>query len=264
MLKIRNLKVVYNDVFLVLKGVSIEVGDGSIVTLLGANGAGKTTTLRATLGVLPIEDGKIEEGVIEFLGEQINGMSPEKIISRGISAVPEGRGIFKELTTLENLRLGTLNRKNFSDLRKEYEKAFKYFPILQQRKDRLAGFLSGGEQQMLAIGRALMGNPKLVMLDEPSLGLAPILVEEIFGIIRVMNQTEKCSIFLIEQNARIALSCCSYGYIMENGRIVMDAPRDILNKDLDIKEFYLGYTDDARRKNYSAVKHYKRRKRWLS
>ncbi len=264
MLKINNIKVTYNDVALVLMGISLEVGQGSIVTLLGSNGAGKTTTLKATVGVLRIEEGEIEEGSIEFLGERIDRKSPDKIVRMGICAVPEGRGIFSELTVLDNLKLGKIARKDQEGIGVDFAKVFEYFPILHKRRSLLAGYLSGGEQQMLAIGRALMGKPVLMLLDEPSLGLAPIVVHEIFKIIRSINREENTAILLIEQNAKLALSCARYGYIMENGRIVMDAPSDVLSGDLDIKEFYLGLTDGSRRKKYAEVKHYKRRKRWLS
>ena len=264
MLKINNIKVVYNDVVLVLMGISLEVGEGAIVTLLGSNGAGKTTTLKATIGVLRIEEGEIEEGSIEFLGERIDKKSPEKIVRMGICAVPEGRGIFSELTVPDNLKLGKITQKDQTGIKGDFTRVFEYFPILYKRRSQLAGYLSGGEQQMLAIGRALMGKPVLMLLDEPSLGLAPIVVREIFRIIKSINREENTAIMLIEQNAKLALSCAQYGYIMENGRIVMDAPSDVLNSDLDIKEFYLGLTDGSRRKNYAEVKHYKRRKRWLS
>jgi branched-chain amino acid transport system ATP-binding protein len=264
MLSVKNIRVVYNDVVLVLRGISLEVGSGSIVTLLGSNGAGKTTILKAITGVLGIEDGEIEEGSIEFSGEKIHKKSPEKIVRMGICAVPEGRGIFSELTVLENLKLGSFSRKEQSQAKEDRNRALEYFPILRERGSQLAGYLSGGEQQMLAIGRSLMSRPKLMMLDEPSLGLAPIIVSEIFGIIKMINEEENVAILLIEQNAKIALDCAEYGYIMENGRIVMDAQCEVLNNDLDIKEFYLGLTGDSRRKNYAEVKHYKRRKRWLS
>lgn len=264
MLKINNIKVVYNDVVLVLMGVSLQVGEGAIVTLLGSNGAGKTTTLKATIGVLRVEEGDIEEGSIEFFGERIDRKSPEKIVRMGICAVPEGRGIFSELNVMDNLKLGKISRRDRAGIERDFTKVFEYFPILFQRRSQLAGYLSGGEQQMLAIGRALIGQPVLMLLDEPSLGLAPIVVHEIFSIIKSINREENTAMMLIEQNAKLALSCAQYGYIMENGRIVMDAPSDVLNSDLDIKEFYLGLTDGSRRKNYKDVKHYKRRKRWLS
>ncbi len=264
MLKINNIKVVYNDVTPVLMGISLKVDEGAIVTILGSNGAGKTTTLKATVGVLRIENGEIEEGSIEFLGERIDRKSPEKIVRMGICVVPEGRGVFSELTVLDNLKLGKITRRDRTGVEKDFTKVFDYFPILSKRRSQLAGYLSGGEQKMLAIGRALMGKPVLMLLDEPSLGLAPTVVHEIFRIIKSINREEKTAIMLIEQNAKLALSCAQYGYIMENGRIVMDAPSDVLNRDLDIKEFYLGLTDGSRRKNYAEVKHYKRRKRWLS
>lgn len=264
MLKVNNIKVVYNDVVLVLKGISMEIGPRAIVALLGSNGAGKSTTLKAITGILRIEDGEVEEGTIEFLGERIDKKSPEKIVNMGICAVPEGRGLFSELTVMENIKMGSYTRRDQHGIKEDLKKVFDYFPILQDRRLQLAGYLSGGEQQMLAIGRALMSKPKLMLLDEPSLGLAPIIVREIFRIIKWINQEESAAILLIEQNAKIALDYAQYGYVMENGRIVMDADSHILSSNLDIKEFYLGLTDDSRRKNYANVKHYKRRKRWLS
>lgn len=264
MLKVNNIKVVYNDVILVLMGISLQVAKGDIVTLLGANGAGKTTTLKAIIGVLKVEDGSIEEGTIEFLGDRIDKKSPDKIVAMGIGAVPEGRGIFSELSVLDNLKLGGITRTAQSNRNADFTKVYEYFPVLQKRRTQLAGYLSGGEQQMLAIGRTLMGNPKLMLLDEPSLGLAPIVVSEIFKIVQTINCDDKTSILLIEQNAKLALTCSSYGYIMENGRIVMDASSSSLVSDLDIKEFYLGLSETSKRKNYAEVKHYKRRKRWLS
>ncbi len=264
MLEVKNIKVIYSDVVLALRGISLEVGAGAVVALLGTNGAGKTTTLKAISGILEIEDGEIEEGTIEFLGERIGGKRPDKIVRMGICAVPEGRGIFSELTVMENLKMGSFSRKDPQGTREDLNKAFDYFPIIKARGLQLAGYLSGGEQQMLSIARGLMSKPKLMMLDEPSLGLAPIVVDEIFSIIRTINQQEHVAILLIEQNARIALDFAQYGYIMENGRIVMDADNQTLNNDLDIREFYLGLTDGSRRKNYAQIKHYKRRKRWLS
>ena len=264
MLEVKNLKVVYNDVVLALRGISLEIESGAIIALLGSNGAGKTTTLKAISGILELEDGEIEEGTIKFSGEKIDRKNPEKIVEMGICAVPEGRGIFCELNVMENLKLGAFTRKDQQGIKDDLTKVLDYFPLLRDRRTQLAGYLSGGEQQMLAIGRALMTKPKLMMLDEPSLGLSPIVVDEIFNIIKMINREKHVAILLIEQNAKIALECAEHGYIMENGRIMMDADSETLSNDLDIKEFYLGLTDDSRRKNYAEVKHYKRRKRWLS
>ena len=264
MLKVNNLKVVYSDVVLALRGISLEVESGSIVALLGANGSGKSTTVKAISGILPIEDGEIEEGTIEFLGTKVNDESPERIVEMGISAVPEGRGIFSELNVLENLKVGAFCRRDKESVKEDFAKVLNYFPKLEARKYQLAGYLSGGEQQMLSVARALMSNPKLMMMDEPSLGLAPIVVAEIFDIITMVNREQEVAILLIEQNAKIALEVAQYGYIMENGRVVMDADSSTLNGDLDIREFYLGLSDGSKRKNFASVKHYKRRKRWLS
>jgi len=263
-LEVKNIRVVYSDVVLALRGISLEVGSKAVVALLGSNGAGKSTTLKAISGILDIEDGQIEEGSVEFLGERIDRKSPEKIVEMGVCAVPEGRGVFSELTVMENIRLGSFPRKDQQAVKEDFRKVLDYFPILRERGTQLAGYLSGGEQQMLAIGRALMAKPKLMMLDEPSLGLAPIVVDEIFDIVGKINREEHVAMLLIEQNAKIALEFAQYGYIMENGRVVMDADSKTLSNDLDIKEFYLGLTDGSRRKNYAEVKHYKRRKRWLS
>jgi len=265
MLAVNNIRVVYNDVCLVLKGMSMRVAPGAGVALLGSNGAGKTTVLRAIAGILKLVNGEIEEGNIEFLGERIDKKSPEKIVQMGICTVPEGRGVFSELTVLENLKVGAYKREDSHGVNSDLTKVFTYFPILRERSHQLAGYLSGGEQQMIAVGRGLMAKPKLMMLDEPSLGLAPIVVSDIFRIIEIIHREEGVAILLVEQNAKIALELSQYGYIMENGRVVMDATTEVLSEDLDIKEFYLGLTtDNSRRKNFAQVKHYKRRKRWLS
>jgi branched-chain amino acid transport system ATP-binding protein len=264
MLKLNNLEVVYNDVILVLKGLSLEVPQGSIVTLLGGNGAGKTTTLRAISGLLKAEEGEITDGSIEFMGERIDRKDPEEIVRMGIFQVMEGRRVFEELTVDENIRIGAYTRKDRQNIKQDYERVFTYFPRLKERRSQLAGYLSGGEQQMLVIGRALMARPQLLMLDEPSLGLAPLLVQEIFQIIQRINQEEKTTILLVEQNANIALSIANYGYVMENGKIVLDGPVNKLRENADVKEFYLGLTEIGKRKSFRDVKHYKRRKRWLS
>lgn len=264
MLKVNNIEVVYSKVVLVLKGISLEVPEGAIVSLLGANGAGKSTSLKAITGILDTQNGELKEGTIEFQGKPIHTMDPDRIVKLGVTMVPEGRKVFGDLTILENLLIGAHTRSDRKGIRTDLEKVFEYFPILAQRKQQMAIYLSGGEQQMLVIGRALMSRPRLMILDEPSLGLAPLLVQEIFGIINKINREEKASILVIEQNARMALKHSQYGYIMENGRIVMDGPSETLMENPDVKEFYLGMSDQAEKKSFAEVKHYKRRKRWLS
>jgi branched-chain amino acid transport system ATP-binding protein len=264
MLKVNNIEVVYNDVILALRGISLQVPEKDIITLLGANGAGKSTTIKAIAGILPLEDGEIEGGMIEFDGERIDQTSPEEIVKKGISVIPEGRGIFPELTVGENIKVGAYTRKDVKGVQPSLQKVYEYFPILKERHSQLAGYLSGGEQQMLSIGRSLMSKPKLMMLDEPSLGLAPLIVREIFNILKTINADENTAILLVEQNAKVALDIATYGYVLENGRIVMDAKSEILIEDRDVKEFYLGLTDDKKKKNFANIKHYKRRKRWLS
>ena len=264
MLRVNNIEVVYNDVILVLKGLSLECEEGKITTLLGANGAGKSTTLKAISGLLKSEEGEVTEGTIEFMGEKINGIDPEKIVRMGIFQVMEGRRVFEDLTTLENLRCGAYTRKDKAGVKRDLDLVFDYFPRLKERRHMLAGYLSGGEQQMLAIGRALMARPKLLLLDEPSLGLAPLLVKEIFGIIRKINEEEKTTILLVEQNANLALQVATYGYIMENGKVVLDGPSQKLRENEDVKEFYLGISEGGTKRSFKNAKHYKRRKRWLS
>ncbi len=264
MLQINNIEIVYHDVLRVVKGISFEVPNKSIVALLGSNGAGKSTVLKAISNVLGLEDGDITEGSIVFDEERIDGLAPELIVKRGIVQVPEDRGIFDDLTTLENLRIGAYTRSDTGKARKDLETVFHYFPVLRDRQSQLAGYLSGGEQQMLAISRALMTRCKLLMLDEPSLGLAPQITQEIFRILLRIHREEGNSILLVEQNARIALSLSQYGYIMENGKIVLDGPSQKLSDNEDVKEFYLGLTEMGAKKSYRDVKHYKRRKRWLS
>jgi len=264
MLKVNNIEVIYSDVILVLKGLSLTVPQGQIVALLGANGAGKSTTLKAISGLLKSEEGEVTDGEILFEGEKINGKDPEDIVRRGIFQVMEGRRVFEDLTVEENLRCGAHTRRNGRNVKEDFDRVYTYFPQIRERRKILAGYLSGGEQQMLAIGRALMARPKLMLLDEPSLGLSPMLVNEIFGIIREINEKEKTTILLVEQNARVALSISSYGYIMENGKVVLDGETQVLASNEDVKEFYLGMTEVGTRKSYRDTKHYRRRKRWLS
>ena len=262
MLEVANLEVVYNDVIAVLRGLSLTVPDGEIVALLGSNGAGKTTTLRAISGLLKVHDGEITKGSIRWRGERIDDKDPSEIVKAGITQVLEGRRIFAELTVDENLQIGGYTAADRRALSTARDRVMDLFPVLASRGKDVAGYLSGGEQQMLAIGRALMANPKLLILDEPSLGLAPLLVQQIRDIIVDINE-QGTSVLLIEQNASMALSIAHQGYIMETGKIVMDGPAEKLRKDEDVQEFYLGLKGEAR-KSFREVKHYKRRKRWLS
>ncbi len=262
MLTLQNVEVIYSNVILVIKGLTLEVPEGEIVTLLGANGAGKSTTLKAIAGLLGAERGEITKGGIEFNGHRINDRTPAEIVKLGIALVPEGRQVFEHLTTEENLLAGAHTRRNLAEIRRDIELVYQYFPPLAARRRIEAGYLSGGEQQMLAIGRALMSRPKLMLLDEPSLGLAPLLVQEIFDIIAQLNQEEKVTVLLVEQNAAMALTLARYGYILENGRIVLDGTAASLRDNEDVKEFYLGLSEVGRR-SYRDVKHYRRRKRWL-
>jgi branched-chain amino acid transport system ATP-binding protein len=247
---------------LVLKGLSLDVPDGQIVALLGANGAGKTTTLRAISGLLKTEDGKVTDGGIEFMGRRIDGLEPEDICRLGILQVMEGRKVLESLTVEENLRIGAYTRRDADGVKSDMQIIYEYFPRLVERRHQLAGYLSGGEQQMLVIGRALMARPRLLLLDEPSLGLAPLLVREIFEIVQKINAERGTTILLVEQNARIALGIAHYGYIMENGRIVFDGPATKLRGNDDVREFYLGLGEAGRRKSFKELKFYKRRKRW--
>ncbi len=264
MLNVNNVEVVYSDVILVLKGLSLTVNQGQIVALLGSNGAGKSTTLKAISGLLKAEEGEVTDGDISFDDERIDGRDPEEVVRMGIFQVMEGRRVFEDLTVEENLVCGGYIRKDRRGIKDDFGKVYTYFPRLKERRKQLAGYLSGGEQQMLAIGRALMARPKLMLLDEPSLGLSPLLVKEIFGIIKDINEKEGTTILLVEQNARVALSIAHYGYIMENGKVVLDGDAGKLIENEDVKEFYLGLTEVGSRKSYRDVKHYKRRKRWLS
>ena len=264
LLLVNNIEVIYHNVILVLKGMSLQVNDGQIVAILGNNGAGKSTTLKAISGLLDSEDGEVTDGFINFQGERIDKTSPEKIVRMGIFQVMEGRRVFGDLTVEENLVVGGHTNKNAKKMKQDMDMVFHYFPRLVQRRDTLAGYISGGEQQMLVIGRGLMASPKLMLLDEPSMGLSPLLVSEIFDIIKRINKEEGVTILLVEQNARLALSIADHGYVMENGRIVLDDQSDKLEENADIKEFYLGLTEVGKKKSYREVKHYKRRKRWLT
>lgn len=262
LLLINNISVVYSDVMQVLKGVSLTVRRGQIVSLLGSNGAGKTTTLRAVSGLLKPENGKVTEGSIMYDGKAIHNQAPESITRLGIIQVLEGRVPFKYLTVEENLRVGTAARWGKS-YREDLEMVYYYFPRLKELRNKLAGYCSGGELQMLVIGRALMAHPKLLLLDEPSLGLAPLLVKEIFGIVKRINEEQGRAIVLVEQNANMALQVATYGYVMENGKVVMEGHAKDLRENPDVKEFYLGTTASGLLKSYKDVKAYKRRKRWL-
>ncbi len=264
LLQVNNIEVIYDKVVLVLKGVSLHVPAGGIVTLLGANGAGKTTTLKAISGLLRPERGEVTRGSIYFQGRRIDHEEPPEIVRMGIVQVLEGRGVLEHLTVEENLLVGAHTRPRGDNLQDDIEMIYHYFPSLAERRRIKAGYLSGGEQQMLAIGRALMAHPKVLLLDEPSLGLAPLLVQEIFRIVRRLNEEQGVSVLLVEQNASIALEIADYGYVMENGRIVLDGDAETLKNNEDIKEFYLGLSAVGQRKSYREVKHYRRRKRWLS
>jgi branched-chain amino acid transport system ATP-binding protein len=264
MLSVNNIEVVYDNVVLVLKGVSLEARAGAITTLLGANGAGKTTTLKAISGMLGTERGKVTKGSITFGDKRIDGMRPFDVTRIGISQVFEGRRVFEHLTAEENLIAGGHVQRESRSLRRGIDLVYTYFPLLKERRHQLSGYLSGGEQQMLAIGRALMSEPKLMLLDEPSLGLAPMLVEEIFGIVQRLVTQEGLSVLLVEQNAAMAVSVAQHGYVMETGRIVLEGTVQKLRDNADIREFYLGLNEVGSRKSYRDVKHYKRRKRWLS
>ena len=263
-LKINNIEVKYHEVILVIKGVSIELPEGGIVALLGANGAGKSTILKAISGLLKHEDGEVTDGSIEFMGERIDKMGPEKIAKMGIVQVIEGRRVFEHLTVEQNLKVGAHMKKHGRSIKDGLEIVYHYFPRLKEKRNETAGFISGGEQQMTVVGRALMTSPKLILLDEPSMGLAPLLIHEIFNIITRLNEEEKISMLLVEQNAKLALNVAPHAYVLENGRIVMDDSAEKLRENPDIKDFYLGMTDFGSRKSFRDVKHYKRRKRWLT
>ena len=263
MLKLNNIEVRYSRVILVLKGVSLEVPDGAIVAMLGGNGAGKTTTLKAISGLLKTEEGEVTDGGIEFNGELIHKMNPENIARKGIIQVMESGRSLEHLTVEENLMAGAAVIPSRKMMKQDLDVVYGYFPKLKMLRKAISGYISGGERQMLGIGRALMAHPKLILLDEPSLGLAPILVNTIFEIIKKINEVHRTSVLLVEQNARAALSVASYGYVIENGRVVLDGTAEQLSENEDIKEFYLGMSTIGQRKSYRDIKHYKRRKRWL-
>lgn len=263
-LLINNIEVIYDHVILVLKGVSLEVPEGGIVALLGANGAGKTTTLKAISNLLRAERGDVTKGSIEFAGERIDRMTPNDLVKRGVIQVMEGRHIFEHLTVEENLLTGAYTRGDGrAEIQKDLDKVYDYFPQLKERRNAQAGYTSGGEQQMCAIGRALMSRPKMILLDEASMGLAPQLVETIFETVKRLNEEEGVAFLLAEQNTNMALKYAKYGYILENGRVVLDGEAEALSRNEDVKEFYLGLSSSGRR-NYRETKHYKRRKRWLA
>ncbi len=262
MLTLSNVEVKYAGVILVLRGVSLQVPEGRIVSLLGSNGAGKTTTLKAISGLLRTELGEVTAGAIEYQGRRIDKLDAEQIAKMGIIQVMEGRKVLKHLTAEENLKLGGYIRRNGS-LRRDLDMVYDYFPRLRSRRDAVSGYLSGGEQQMLLIGRAMMAHPRLMLLDEPSMGLAPLVVKEIYQIVRRLSAEEKTTILLVEQNAKAALALSELGYVLENGRVVLDGPAAALAQNEDIREFYLGLGRLGERKSYRAVKTYKRRKRWL-
>ncbi len=263
-LSVNNIEVIYDHVILVLKGVSLEVAEGRIVALLGANGAGKSTTLKAISNLLAAERGDVTKGTIEFKGRRVDKLTPNQLVRMGVCQVMEGRHCFQHLTVEENLLTGAFTRRiSRAELRADLERVYHYFPRLKQRRSSQSGYTSGGEQQMTAIGRALMAKPTTILLDEPSMGLAPQIVEEIFGIVRDLNAKERVSFLLAEQNTMIALRYANYGYILENGRVVMDGDAGELANNEDVKEFYLGLST-AGRKSFRDVKHYRRRKRWLA
>jgi branched-chain amino acid transport system ATP-binding protein len=264
MLTLNNIEVVYDGVILVLKGVSLAAREGCITAVLGANGAGKTTTLKAISGLLRSERGQVTKGAIELDGERLDRLPPHLVVRRGVTQVFEGRRVLENLTVEENLIAGGHTRAETRGLQQSMERVYAYFPLLRERRHQPSGYLSGGEQQMLVIGRALMSDPKVILLDEPSLGLAPQIVEEIFAIVRRLKDDNGLTVLLVEQNAALALDIADHGYVLENGRIVLEGSAEVLRQNSDIKEFYLGLNDVGTRKSYRDVKHYKRRKRWLS
>jgi len=264
MLQVNSVEVVYVKVIQVLRGVSLEVADGKIVALLGVNGAGKTTTLKAISGMLKTEEGEVTDGSIDFDGKRIDRHGPEDIAAVGITQVMEGRRVLERLSVEENLLVGAYRRKDRYGVKKDMNMVFEYFPHLKVLRHQMSGYLSGGEQQMLVIGRALMARPRLMLLDEPSLGLAPLMVKEIYEIIRGINAEQKMAMLLVEQNARAALGIANYGYVIENGRVVLEGSAENLRENEDIREFYLGLSTAGSKKSYREVKHYRKRKRWLA
>jgi len=263
MLLLNNVEVTYSNVIQVLRGISLEIGDGQIVALLGSNGAGKTTTLKAISGLLRAEEGRVTAGSIEFEGRRLDKMVANEIAGMGIIQVLEGRRLFKHFTVEDNLKVGAHLRRDMSSIKKDIGLVYEYFPKLKELRHQTSGYLSGGEQQMVILGRVLMARPRMMLLDEPSLGLAPLLVAEIFEIVRRMNIEQKTSVLLVEQNAKAALSISNYGYVLENGRVVLDGTAQKLIDNEDIKQFYLGLSSVGERASYRDIKHYKRRKRWL-
>jgi branched-chain amino acid transport system ATP-binding protein len=263
MLQVNNIEVIYMNVIQVLRGLSLEVADGQIVALLGANGGGKTTTLKAVSGMLKTEEGEVTDGSINFDGKRIDRYGPEDIAVMGITQVMEGRRVLEHLSVEENLFVGAYCRKDRAGVKKDIEMVFEYFPNIKRLYRQTSGYLSGGEQQMLVIGRALMARPKLMLLDEPSLGLAPLLVQEIYEIIQKINTDQKMAILLVEQNVIAALGIADYGHVLENGRVVLSGPAENLRDNEDVREFYMGLSAVGSQKSYREVKHYRRRKRWL-
>jgi branched-chain amino acid transport system ATP-binding protein len=264
MLQVNNIEVTYVNIIQVLHGVSLEVGDGKIIALLGANGAGKTTTLKAISGLLKTEEGEVTDGSIVFDGKRIDRYGPGDIATMGITQIMEGRRVLGHLSVEENLMVFAHNRKDRKGVKDDIEMVFEYFPKIKTLRRQTSGYLSGGEQQMLVIGRGLMASPKLMLLDEPSLGLAPIMVQEIYEIIRRINKERKMAMLLVEQNARAALGIADYGYVMENGRVVLSGAADMLRDNKDVQEFYMGLSTAGSRRSYREVKHYRRKKRWLT
>ena len=263
MLQVNNIEVVYMNVIRVLRGVSLTIAGGQIVALLGANGGGKTTTLKAISGMLKTEEGEVTDGSIEFDGRRIDRLGPEDIAVLGISQAMEGRRVLEHLSVEENLFIGAYRRKDRLGVKQDLEMVFDYFPPLKRLRRRMSGYLSGGEQQMLVIGRALMARPQLMLLDEPSLGLAPLMVQEIYEIIQKINADQKMAILLVEQNVRAALGIADVGHVLENGRVVLSGPAENLRDNEDVREFYMGLSAVGSQKSYREVKHYRRRKRWL-
>lgn len=263
-LKVNNIEVAYLSVIRVLHGISLEVGDGQIVALIGANGGGKTTTLKSISGLLKTEEGQITSGDITFDDKRLDRYGPEDIARMGISQVMEGRRVLEHLSVEENLQVGAYCRRDRAGVKRDLEMVYDYFPKIRDYRKRVSGYLSGGEQQMLVIGRALMADPRLMLLDEPSLGLAPMAVAEIYEIIKKINKDRGVSMLIVEQNVKAALGIANYGYVMENGRIVLNGPADKLTDNEDVKEFYMGISSSGSQKNYREIKHYHRRKRWLS